>query len=122
MTQVLRAKMSRFQEMMSEQSALAAEGADEYTKYLELVWANLGCGLTSVTGFCTAINPIDFTLWTIEVFLAGLVSGIISAQVYNWLKVKLTKLQEVSTRQPSLSGYKTTSENTKKCENEDFID
>ncbi len=57
--------------MMSEQSALAAEGADEYTKYLELIWANLGCGLTSVTGFCTAINPIDFTLWTIEIFLAG---------------------------------------------------
>ncbi len=56
---------------MSEQSALAAEGADEYTKYLELIWANLGCGLTSVTGFCTAINPIDFTLWTIEIFLAG---------------------------------------------------
>lgn len=72
--------------MMSEQSALEAEGADEFTKYFELVWANLGCGLTSVTGFCTAINPIDFTLWTVEVFLLGLVAGIVSAQMYNYIR------------------------------------
>jgi hypothetical protein len=69
--------------MMSEQSALAAEGADEDTKYWELVWANLGCGLTSVTGFCTAINPIDFTLWTLEVFIVGLFVGTVLTQIYN---------------------------------------
>jgi len=69
--------------MMSEQSALAAEGADEDTKYWELVWANLGCGLTSVTGFCTAINPIDFTLWTLQVFIAGLIVGIVLTQMYS---------------------------------------
>lgn len=96
--------------MMSEQSALAAEGADEYTKYLELVWANLGCGLTSVTGFCTAINPIDFTLWTVEVFLAGLVSGIITAQVYNWLVRKFRKLNRGATERKHLTVYQQTSE------------
>ena len=69
--------------MMSEQSALAAEGADEDTKYWELVWANLGCGLTSVSGFCTAINPIDFTLWTCEVFIAGLATGISLSRIFN---------------------------------------
>ena len=81
--------------MMSEQSALEAEGADEFTKYFELVWANLGCGLTSVTGFCTAINPIDFTLWTVEVFLLGLVAGIVSAQTYNYIRnVQFSMRQE----------------------------
>jgi hypothetical protein len=77
--------------MMSEQSALAAEGADEDTKYWELVWANLGCGLTSVTGFCTAINPIDFTLWTCEVFIAGLAAGILLSRFFSTCNFKVKK-------------------------------
>ena len=77
--------------MMSEQSALAAEGADEDTKYWELVWANIGCGLTSVTGFCTAINPIDFTLWTCEVFIAGLAAGILLTRIFYRCNFKLKR-------------------------------
>jgi hypothetical protein len=77
--------------MMSEQSALSAEGADEDTKYWELVWANIGCGLTSVTGFCTAINPIDFTLWTCEVFLAGLAAGILLSWFFSHCNFKVKR-------------------------------
>ena len=35
-----------------------------------------GCGLTMITGFCTAINPIDFTLWTSIVLVFGIMLGI----------------------------------------------
>ena len=60
---------------MAHQSKMAAEGADEDDQYLELVWANLGCGLTMISGFCTAINPIDFTLWTTIVLIFGIFLG-----------------------------------------------
>ena len=67
----------KFKEMVTRQSVLSAEGADDDTKYWELVWANLGCGLTSVTGFCTAINPIDFALWSLQIFILGMCTGVI---------------------------------------------
>ena len=62
--------------MMEHQYQLSEEGADEQSKFYQLVWANLGCGLTQLTGFCTAINPIDFTLWTIVVALLSFIAGI----------------------------------------------
>jgi len=75
--------------MVYRQSDLDAEGADGDTKYWELVWANLGCGLVSVSGFCTAINPIDFTLWSLQIFLIGFLVGMLALIIF--LKCKIPK-------------------------------
>eukprot|EP00093_Oithona_nana_P015033 15033.XXX_579779_581141_1 [CDS] Oithona nana genome sequencing. len=68
--------LAEFKDMMAHQSTLAAEGADEHDQYWELIWANLGCGLTMITGACTAINPIDFTIWSSIVLVFGMMIGI----------------------------------------------
>ena len=43
-----------------------------------------GCGLTMITGFCTAINPIDFTLWTSIVLLFGMMIGILLSSIFRF--------------------------------------
>jgi len=68
--------------MMAHQSQMANEGAKEEDHYWELIWANLGCGLTMISGFCTAINPIDFTIWTSIVFSFGIMMGILMSSVW----------------------------------------
>merc|ERR1712001_722454 len=74
--------LKEFKDMMAHQSQMANEGANEEDHYWELIWANLGCGLTMISGFCTAINPIDFTIWTSIVFSFGLMMGILMSSVW----------------------------------------
>merc|ERR1719228_1994900 len=77
--------LKEFKDMMAHQSQLANEGANEEDHYWELIWANLGCGLTMISGFCTAINPIDFTIWTSIVFSFGVTIGILMSSFYSFL-------------------------------------
>ena len=37
-----------------------------------------------ITGFCTAINPIDFTLWTSIVLLVGMMIGILLSSIFRF--------------------------------------
>jgi len=77
--------LKEFKDMMAHQSQMANDGAKEEDHYWELVWANLGCGLTMISGFCTAINPIDFTIWTSIVFSFGMMMGILMSSLYSFL-------------------------------------
>ena len=38
-----------------------------------------------ISGFCTAINPIDFTIWTSIVFSFGVTIGILMSSFYSFL-------------------------------------
>ena len=38
-----------------------------------------------ISGFCTAINPIDFTIWTSIVFSFGMMMGILMSSLYSFL-------------------------------------
>ena len=37
-----------------------------------------------ITGFCTAINPIDFTIWTSIVLLFGMMIGILLSSIFRF--------------------------------------
>ena len=45
-----------------------------------------GCGLTMITGACTAINPIDFTLWTSIVLVFGMMIGILISSLCRFFR------------------------------------
>jgi hypothetical protein len=50
-----------------------------------------------ITGFCTAINPIDFTLWSTIVLVFGIMIGILLSSLYRYCRKTIKAVDDDKT-------------------------